>query len=74
MLPAGWRKRHGIGPSAELLVRERRNGALLVETRAQAVERAQALVRRYVRTKPGMSIVDEFLAERREEARLESAE
>lgn len=74
MLPATWRRRYAIQPSAELVVRERRSGALLVETREQGVRRAQALVRRYARPRAGASVVDEFLAERRAEADREWSE
>ncbi len=74
MLPATWRKRHAIEPSTELFVRERKDGALLIGTRDQGLRRAQALVRQYVKTQPGTSIVDEFLAERRQEADREWSE
>jgi hypothetical protein len=73
MLPASWRQQHKIGPSTELLVRQRKSGSLVLETRELGVRRAQALVARYVKRKPGGSVVEEFLAERRREAGLEAA-
>jgi hypothetical protein len=40
-----------------------------VETREQGIRRAQALVRRYIPAK--VSLVDQLLSDRREEARRE---
>jgi hypothetical protein len=70
MLPAGWRQKHGVSASSQLVVRERKDGSLRVETREQGVRRAQALVRRYIPA--GVSLVDELLEDRRREARRES--
>ena len=71
MVPIEWRRKHHAGPDAELLVREQRDGSLRLETRAQSIARAQALVRKYSNLKPGASVVDEFIAERRAEAERE---
>jgi bifunctional DNA-binding transcriptional regulator/antitoxin component of YhaV-PrlF toxin-antitoxin module len=56
MLPANWRRKYGIEPSSELVVREEKDGAFRVETREQGIRRAQALVRRYILAK--VSLVD----------------
>lgn len=69
MLPAGWRRKHGIEASSELVVRERRDGSLRVETREQGIRRAQALVRRCIPAE--VSLVGQLLNDRREEARRE---
>ena len=71
MLPAGWRRKHGITGEADVIVREMPDGSLRLETPAQSIQRAQELVRRHAKVKPGASVVDEFLAERRAEARRE---
>ena len=54
----------GFGPGEELRVRVAEEGILVLETPAHALRRARSRVRR----QPGRSIVDEFLAERREQA------
>jgi hypothetical protein len=46
-----------VDSSSELLLSEGDSGDLRVETRSQAVGRAQALVRKYV--PPGVSLVDD---------------
>ena len=69
MLPASWRRKYGVEASSELVVRERKDGSLRVETRDQGIRRAQALVRRYIPA--GVSLVDELLEDRRREARRE---
>ena len=71
MLPAAWRRKHGIGASSELLVYEHEDGSLRIETREQGLRRAQALLRRYIPT--GTSLADELIAERKKEARRERA-
>jgi AbrB family looped-hinge helix DNA binding protein len=71
MIPAGWRKRHGIGAGSEVILMDE-GGRLTLETRKQALKRVQ----RWARTLPGAGrpVVDEFLAERRAEARREARE
>lgn len=65
MLPADWRKRFRVEPSATLVVTETESGALIVETREQGLRRAQAMVARYVA--PGaVSMSEELSRERRE--------
>lgn len=65
LLPAKIRKELGIEPGMDLLLTYT-DGHVRLETRAQALARAQQLARRFVR--PGTSVVDEFLAERKQEA------
>ena len=54
----------GFDPGDELRVRVAEEGMIVLETPAHALRRARSRVRR----QPGRSIVDEFLAERREQA------
>ena len=71
MIPARWRKRHGLQAGSELILTDE-GRRLTLETRQEALRRVQ----RWARTlKHGdRSVVDEFLAERREEARQEARE
>jgi bifunctional DNA-binding transcriptional regulator/antitoxin component of YhaV-PrlF toxin-antitoxin module len=71
MVPIEWRRKHGVDGEDQVLVREQRDGSLRLETRAQSIARAQQLVRKYAKVKPGESVVDEFIAERRAEAQRE---
>jgi AbrB family looped-hinge helix DNA binding protein len=68
VIPAGVRERLGIAPGEELIIREDGEG-IRVETFRQALKRAQAFFTRL--KKPGESVVDELLRERREEAARE---
>jgi bifunctional DNA-binding transcriptional regulator/antitoxin component of YhaV-PrlF toxin-antitoxin module len=70
MLPAQWRRSAGIGPGSELLLSVGRNGELRIETREQRQQRARALVRKYIPA--SVSLVEELIRERREEAERES--
>jgi hypothetical protein len=70
VLPANWRKRFRVGSSTQLIVREDVNGALIVETKEQALRRAQELVARYI-PPDSRSLVDELLEDRRREAASE---
>ena len=70
LLPAKWRKENGVGPDGEVLVSVN-DDRVVVQTREKAIQRIQAMVRARVRLKPGESVVDEFIAERRREARKE---
>jgi len=71
MIPARWRKRHGIETGSELILTDEA-GKLRLETRKHALKRVQ----RWARTLggPDRSVVEEFLAERRQEARREARE
>lgn len=58
----------GLSPGSEVLV-DYADGELRVYTREHALRKAQVYFRSFV--PPGVSVVDEFLAEKREEARRE---
>ena len=64
-LPESLRQRLHLQEGGTVLVRED-DGSLVLDTIDSRVERAQALVRQYAR--PGTSVVDELIAERRAEA------
>jgi bifunctional DNA-binding transcriptional regulator/antitoxin component of YhaV-PrlF toxin-antitoxin module len=69
LLPAKVRKELGIEPGMDIVL-TCSDGAVGLETRAHALARARRLASRIAR--PGTSVVDEFLAERREEARQDA--
>ena len=71
MIPASWRKRHAIGTGSELVLTDE-GRKLTLETRKQALQRVQ----RWARALAGADrpVVEEFLAERRAEARREARE
>lgn len=68
-LPSWWRRQAGVGPSSELLAAMDESGALVLETRAQGLRRARALVRKYIPADRVLS--DELVRERRTEAAAE---
>ncbi|HZN11044.1 MAG TPA: AbrB/MazE/SpoVT family DNA-binding domain-containing protein [Blastocatellia bacterium] len=68
VIPAEYRRRLGLEPGDEVIMRIE-DGELRILTRAEAVKRAQAVVRQHV--KKGRSLVDELSAERRAEAARE---
>lgn len=68
VIPASFRKALGINPGDEVVLRLE-DDELRITTMKHRIARAQRLVRKYV--KPGVSLVDELIAERREEARKE---
>ncbi|MGO9210468.1 MAG: AbrB/MazE/SpoVT family DNA-binding domain-containing protein [Terriglobales bacterium] len=68
VIPAPFRKALGISVGDEVLLRIE-NDELRITTLKRRLERAQRLVRQHV--KPGASLVDELIAERREAARNE---
>jgi AbrB family looped-hinge helix DNA binding protein len=53
------------------MIAEVEDGRLVLSTRAARLKRAQALIQKYCPAQPGESIVDEFIAERREAAASE---
>lgn len=67
VIPASFRKVLGIKVGGEVLL-SIQQGELRITTQQHCVQRAQERARRYV--KPGTSIVDELLAERRASARI----
>ena len=68
VIPAELRRQLGLQPGAEVVL-DVADGELRIRSVRQAVESAQALVRRYVAQ--GTSLADELIAERREAARFE---
>jgi len=68
VIPASYRKALGIKAGDEVILRME-DDELRITTMKRRIERAQRLVRKYV--KPGISLVDELIAERREAARNE---
>lgn len=65
VIPVEIRRALGLETGDEIIIRVE-DGGLLILTRAEAVRRAQAAVRR--RVKRGRSLVEELKADRREEA------
>jgi len=68
VIPAAFRKALGINAGDEVVLRME-DDELRITTLKRRLERAQRLVRKHV--KPGASLVDELIAERREEAKNE---
>jgi AbrB family looped-hinge helix DNA binding protein len=68
VIPASFRRALGIKVGDEVLVRIR-DDELRITTQQRRIKRAQRRARRYL--KPGTSLVDELLAERREAAKDE---
>lgn len=68
VIPATFRRALGIKPGDEVILRMEED-ELRITTMKRRIERAQRLVRKYV--KPGVSLVDELIAERREAAKRE---
>jgi AbrB family looped-hinge helix DNA binding protein len=68
VIPASFRKRLGIRVGDEVVL-QIQDDELRITTLKRNIERAQRLVRKYVKT--GTSLVDELIAERREAARNE---
>jgi AbrB family looped-hinge helix DNA binding protein len=66
--PAAFRKALGINPGDEVIL-SLEEDELRITTMKRRIERAQRHVRKYV--KPGVSLVDELIAERREAAKRE---
>lgn len=65
LIPLKIRRELGLTENTDLILRVE-NGELHMHTRDAAIKRARERLKRL--KKPGESIVDEFLAERREEA------
>ena len=68
VIPADFRKALGVASGGEIILQWEDDGARIT-TMKQNVERAQRHARQYA--KPGVSMVDEFIAERREAAKRE---
>ena len=68
VIPAAYRKAMGLKGGEVVTIRLDEEG-LHIQSRAQAIRRAQAMVKKYV--PEGVSLVDELIAERRREAKRE---
>ena len=68
VIPASYRKALGIKAGDEVILRME-DDELRITTMTRRLERAQRRVRQYV--KPGVSLADELIAERREAAKRE---
>jgi len=68
VIPASFRKALGINIGDEVLLRLQ-DDELRITTQRRRIQRAQRRARRYL--KPGTSLVDELLTERREAAKDE---
>lgn len=68
VIPASYRKALGIKAGDQVIL-SMEDDELRITTVKRRIERAQRLVRNYV--KPGTSLVDELIAERREAAKHE---
>lgn len=71
VIPAAIRQELGFKPG-ETLVMDIENGALRIETYPERIRRIQREIAEVI--PPGVSLVDELIAERREEARREQEE
>jgi AbrB family looped-hinge helix DNA binding protein len=67
VIPKTLRDQLGLHEGSEM-VAEIEDGRLILSTRAARLKRAQALIQKYCPKKPGESVVDEFIAERRQAA------
>jgi AbrB family looped-hinge helix DNA binding protein len=68
VIPAAYRKALGVKPGDEVILRME-DDAVRITTMKRKIERARQRIRKYV--KPGVSLVDELIAERREAAKRE---
>lgn len=68
VIPSSFRRAMGIEAGDELVLRLEKD-ELHIVTKRQQLAKARALVRRHV--KPGASLVDELIKERREAAKRE---
>lgn len=68
VIPADFRKALGVAAGGEIILRWE-DDELRISTVQQNIERARRRARQYL--KPGVSLVDELIAERREAAKRE---
>jgi AbrB family looped-hinge helix DNA binding protein len=68
VLPAAWRKEFGIEDGSVVVFSRTKHG-IEIKTLDEVIKEAQALCAKYI--KPGVSLVDELIRERREEAERE---
>jgi len=68
VIPAAFRKAMGLKPG-ETVVMRMEEKKLYIQSQRQAIEQAQALVRKHI--SPGRRLSDELIAERRSEVKRE---
>lgn len=68
VIPAAFRQAVGLVIGDEVVLRVE-NGAIILASRSQQIQRAQALIRRHIPTAKGVLLSDELIAERRAEAK-----
>ncbi|MEA3040688.1 MAG: hypothetical protein QOC65_177 [Sphingomonadales bacterium] len=72
VIPAELRRKMGITPGDTLIFEEDDKGNIVLKTYRQVVREVQEEMKQYLR--PGISVVDELIAERRWEAAKEEDE
>lgn len=72
VIPAEIRQKLGIKPGDTVLMKLDKDGVLRIESHMARIRKIQDELKKYI--KPGVSMSDELIAERREEARLEMEE
>ena len=70
LIPAPLRRQLQLTEGAKVILKLDELGVLQLETRRQALERAQRMLRKYI--PEGSNLVDEFIADRRAEVRREA--
>lgn len=70
VIPKEYRKKLGLSEGDEVVWTEI-DGQIVLTSRLRQIQRAQALVAQYCQTTPGVSVVDELIAERRADAARE---
>jgi AbrB family looped-hinge helix DNA binding protein len=70
VIPKALRDQLNLHEGDEILA-EVEDGRLILSTRDTRLKRARALIQKYCPTQPGESVVDEFIAERRNAAENE---
>ncbi len=68
ILPAAFRRKHGLKEGDHLFLVSEPDGAMRLRTRRQIIEEAVGM---WANVAPGRSATDELIAERRREARRE---
>jgi len=72
VIPADLRRKFGMKDGDSLVIERDAHGGLAIKTYAQVVREVQAEFRRLRTPGNGISMVDELIAERRENARREA--
>ena len=67
VIPANMRAEIGLAEGGTMVARVE-NGVVILEPYKLAIDRVRAMVRQFAPVAPGVSVVDEFIADRRAEA------